>query len=205
MKKILFRPSRTVWVSRLCLKEAKYAILTLFDAWKISKNYACPNFAPLFLKEFGLNKPKIIKDLVTIVVSSGYLTVKIVTFTIKLTVTAMLRVAHVLTKWRTKPTRLCLPFNPPPSPYQTSCFASSNVAAHFAWLTRLVVLFPTTTRLDVPLSWEIFHPDWNNQNQAVLFVSLRTRYKSTKLFIFCAWTFYQFLTVYWSEVTNFAT
>ena len=123
------------------------------------------------------------------------------------TVTAMLRVAQALTEWRTQPTRLCHPFNPPPSPSPPL----ASQAQVQMWLhtlldsTRLVVLFPTTTRLDGPLSWEHIHRDWNNQNQALLFVSLCTRYKGTKWIIFRAWTFYQFLTIYWSKVTNFAT
>ena len=62
-------------------KKAKCAILAMFDGWKISDNYVCPNFAPLFLKQFGLYKPKIIIDLVNHVVVSGDLSVKIVTFT----------------------------------------------------------------------------------------------------------------------------
>ena len=76
--------SRNLWVSRLCLKKAKYEILAMFDGWKISENYVCPNFAPLFLKYSELYKPKIIIDLVTHVVISGDLTVKIVTFTNKI-------------------------------------------------------------------------------------------------------------------------
>ena len=56
-----------------------------------------------------------------------------------------------------------------------------------------------------PYLGSIFHRDWNNQNHALLFNFLRTRYKGTTLIIFRARTFYQFLTFYWSKVTNFAT